>query len=173
MTKKLKDVLNKLDIDETFTTKPRQLKDKNRFINSVVPEKDYNYMADLLHLPTTKYGFKYLLVITDLATRNFDFEPMKTTKSEETVNAFKKIVKRKYLNLPEISLKTDGGSEFKGDFNKFLIKEKIAHITAYTGRHSQMAPVESLNKTLGRIFNGIMNTVEIKTGKTNREWNVN
>ena len=98
---------------------------------------------------------------------------MKSTKSSETDNAFKKIVKREYLNLPEISLKTDGGSEFKGDFNKFLIKEKIAHITAYPGRHSQMAPVESLNKTLGRIFNGIMNTQEIKTGKTNREWNVN
>ena len=35
-----------------------------------------------------------------------------------------------------------------------------------------MGPVESLNKTLGRIFNGIMNTQEIKTGQTNREWNI-
>ena len=99
MSKKFKDVLNKLDIDEKFTTKPKQSKQKNKFINSIVAEKDWNYMADLLHLPTTKYGFKYLLVITDLATRNFDFEPMKTTKSLETVKAFEKIIKRKYLSL--------------------------------------------------------------------------
>ena len=88
MTKKnFKDVLDKLDIDEKFTTKPKQSKHKNQFINSIVAEKDWNYQSDLLHLPITKNGFKYLLVVTDVATRNFDFEPMKTTKSEETVKA--------------------------------------------------------------------------------------
>ena len=79
--KNFKDILDKLNIDEKFTTKSKKLKDKNKFINNIVAEKDWNYQADLLHLPTTKHGFKYLLVVTDIATRNFDFEPMKTTKS--------------------------------------------------------------------------------------------
>ena len=111
--KSFKAILDNLNISEQFTTKPRQLKEKNKFINSIVPEKNWNFQADLLHLPTTKYNYKYLLVVTDLATNNFDFEPMISTKSAETVEAFKKIAKRKYLNLPKISLKTYGGSEFK------------------------------------------------------------
>jgi hypothetical protein len=170
MSKKFKDVLNKLDIDEKFTTKPKQSKHKNRFLSSIVAEKDWNYQGDLLHLPTTKNGYKYLLVITDVATRNFDFEPMKTTKSEEAVVAFKKIIKRDYLKMPEISIKTDGGAEFKKDFNQYLIDNDVAHITAFPGRHSQMSMVESLNKELGRIFNGIMNKKENESNKTNREW---
>jgi len=169
--KNFKDVLDKLKVDETFTTKPKQSKQKNRFISSIVPEKDWNYQGDLLHLPITKNGYKYLLVITDVATRNFDFEPMKTTKSLEAVKAFEKIIKRKYLKLPEISIKTDGGSEFKKDFNQYLIDNGIAHITAFPGRHSQMAMVESLNKELGRIFTGMMNKKETKSNQINREWN--
>ena len=101
----------------------------------------------LLHLPETKNGYKYLLVVTDVATSNMDFEPMKTTNSAEAVEAFKAIAKRKYLNLPTVSVKTDGGPEFKANFNKFLIDNKIAHITAVPNRHSQMAVVERLNKT--------------------------
>ena len=40
--KKLKNILDNSNINEEFTTKPRQLKEKNKFINSIVPEKNWN-----------------------------------------------------------------------------------------------------------------------------------
>ena len=33
-----------------------------------------------------------------------------------------------------------------------------------------MAPVERLNRDLGRLFNGYMNKIEKKTNKVYREW---
>jgi hypothetical protein len=53
-------------------------------------------MADLLELPETKKGFKYLLVVVDLATDEFDIEPMTNNKSLTVVDAMKRIFKRKY-----------------------------------------------------------------------------
>ncbi len=35
-----------------------------------------HYQADLLMLPTAKYGFKYLLCVTDIVTGDFDMEAM-------------------------------------------------------------------------------------------------
>ena len=70
-----KNLLSKdLDIvgDEFYTKFDNKQKKFNRFINSVVPEEDFNYMGDLLLLPETKEGYKYLLVILDLATSEFD-----------------------------------------------------------------------------------------------------
>jgi hypothetical protein len=44
-------------------------------------------MADLLELPETKKGFKYLLVVVDLATDEFDIEPITNNKSLTVVDA--------------------------------------------------------------------------------------
>jgi hypothetical protein len=60
-----------------------------------VPEKDFNYMSDLIELPQTDKGFKWLLVVMDLATNLFDIEPMKNKTAETTLNSFKAIIKRK------------------------------------------------------------------------------
>ena len=35
-------------------------------------EANCNYMSDILFLPTAKYGFKYLLIVLDIATRYHD-----------------------------------------------------------------------------------------------------
>eukprot|EP00981_Chlorochromonas_danica_P010827 scaffold3440_cov166-Ochromonas_danica.AAC.1 len=78
--------------------------------------------------------------------------------------------KRKYIKKPYASLKTDGGSEFKGVFHKWLQNNEIMHKVSLPFRHKQMANVESLNRQLGRLFNGYMNTKEEETGKRYREW---
>ena len=46
----------------------------------------------------------------------------------------------------------------------------INHKTTFPYRHKQIANVESLNKQLGRLFNGFMNAKEKKTGKRFNEW---
>ena len=100
-----------LKIDDTLLKVPK--KEKPTKINDVVTMMDgFNYMADILYLPETKEGFKYLLVITDLATREFDIEPLKSKTTDEVLTAMKAMFKRKYISIPKASLRTDNGTEF-------------------------------------------------------------
>jgi len=169
-TKSFKSILDNLNIDETLTkSKPKQ-KGYNKFANSVVPEEDFNYMTDLLQLPKTKEGFQYLFVITDLATNKFDIEPIKDTKSESAVKALKTIVKRGILKLPEISIKSDGGSEFKGAFDTYLKKEGIYHSVGTAYRKTQLAPVERLNRSLARLLMNYLNKKEVETRGVYMNW---
>jgi hypothetical protein len=165
-----KSIVDKIGINEKFTkinTKPKHF---NKFINGIVPIANWNYMSDLIELPTTDDGNKYMLVILDLATSKFDIEPMKTKSSKATLEAFKKIINRKILILPEISLKTDGGTEFKSDFHNYLFQHKIFHKIALPHRKTQMAPVESLNNSLGRLLMNYLNEKAVETGKDYFNW---
>lgn len=168
---KYDNILNKLNIDETFT-RPTNKKQKvfNKVKDNVPLIKDYNMMADILDLPTTKHGYKSCLVVVDLASDAFDIEPIKNKESKTTLQALKTIFKREYLNEPYMSLTTDDGSEFKQVFHKWLYDEGIDHRVTKPYRHKQMANVEALNKQLGRLFNGYMNRVERETGKVFKEW---
>jgi hypothetical protein len=127
-------------------------------------------MSDLLFLPTTKAGFKYCLVVVDLATNEFDIEPLKDKEPETVLSAFKTMFKRPYIKKPHASVRTDAGTEFKGVFHKFLYDQDILHRIAKAGRHKQLANVESLNRQLGRLFNGFMNSKEEETGEVYKEW---
>jgi hypothetical protein len=131
---------------------------------------DYNYMADVLYLPTDKFGFNKLLVVCDIADDTFDIEKMKGESAEETLNAFKKMMKRDIIKVPYASLLTDGGSSFKGVFHKYLYENGVNHRVARPGRHHQLSNVDSLCRQLGMVFNGIMNKKEEETGKVSKAW---
>lgn len=167
---KFKELIKKLNIDERYT-KPRLEKQKvfNSIKHNIPMVEDVNFMADTLYLPETKEGFKYLLVVVDLATNDFDIEPMKNIDTKTTAAAFQTMMKRKYLNFPNF-IRTDDGTEFKDKFTKMLTKNDVLQKIALPKRHKQLANVESLNRQLGRIFNGYMNMKEKSTGKVYREW---
>jgi hypothetical protein len=158
--------LMKLDIDEFFTKDDKKQK-YNKFINSIVPEEDFNFQADLIEMPTTSEGYKWILTVVDLATNEFDLEPMKNKESVSTVKAFQAIMKRKILGYPDVSIKTDGGTEFKGAFRTFIHGKKIMLKTAMPYRKQQMGPVEGLNKTVTRI---LMNYLNSKSQELNKEY---
>jgi hypothetical protein len=177
--KSLKSIIDDLQLDETHTRPTRKAKVFTKITDVVPPLPDYNFMADLLELPNTeatdddedpKDGYKFLLVVVDLATHEFDIEPLRKKEAPEILSAFKKMMKRKILNLPYSSIATDGGNEFMGDFAKFMKDNKIFHKRTVSGRHTQQSMVENLNRMLGRLFNGYMNKVEEETGKTYRKW---
>ena len=70
-------ILQKLGIDEKYS-KPVKIKKEFSKVKDNIPLiQDYNFMADILELPETNKGFKYLLVVVDLATDEFYIEPMK------------------------------------------------------------------------------------------------
>ena len=162
-----------LDIDDTYTklyllpTHPDQMTKVKEQIPLVA---DYNYMADVLYLPTDKFGFNKLLVVCDIADDMFDIEKMKGESAEETLNAFKKMMKRDIIKVPYASLLTDGGSSFKGVFHKYLYENGVNHRVARPGRHHQLSNVDSLCRQLGMVFNGIMKKKEEETGKVSKAW---
>ncbi len=164
-----KDVIKNVGINE-FYTKADKKQQYNKFITAVVPEADFNYMSDLIELPTTSKGFKWLLVVLDLGTNEFDIEPMKNKEAKTTLEAFKNIVKRGILKLPEISLKTDGGTEFKSVFHSYLEDHGIFHKTAMPYRKQQMGPVEGLNKTIARLLMTYLNDKSVENDKDYYEW---
>ena len=163
-------ILKELNINEKYS-KPVKIKKEFSKVKDNIPLKaDYNFMADLLELPETKKGFKYLLVVVDLATDEFDIEPITNNKSLTVVDAMKKMFKRRYIKKPYASIRTDGGAEFKDAFDKYCYENNILHKVGVAGRHQQTSNVERLNRELSRLFNGYMNAVEEKTGETFKEW---
>ena len=168
----LKNLLN-ISEKQQQETKIRKPKYYNKVKDNTLLVEDKNFMADLLHLPTTKQGYKYLFVVVDLATDEFDYEPLKTKVPYELVDAVVEINKRNFIKVKMndgVSLRTDDGTEFKGTFDKFLYRSSILHRVARPNRHIQVANVESLNSTLGKLLNGYMNSKEEQTGKPYREW---
>jgi hypothetical protein len=163
-------LLKELNIDEKLTKPVKKVKKFNKVKDNIPLFEDYNFMSDILMLPMTKHKYRYLLVMVDLATDEFDIEALRTKDSAEVVLAAKRMYKRKHLNQPYASIRTDAGTEFKGEFATYLHKESILHKQGLPGRHKQMSNVESLNRTLGRLFNGYMNSMEEKTGKVYKEW---
>ena len=163
-------LIKQLGIDETLTKPQKKQKIFNKVDNNIPMMPNYYDMLDLLHLPTTKQGYRYLVTIVDLATRKCDFEPIKTKTADEIKSAVETIFKRQYVKIPYASIRTDDGNEFKGSFDKYLYKNNILHKMGSPYRHTQNAVVEALNKQIARLLNGYMNKKEIETNKIFREW---
>ena len=169
----MNDLIKKLDIAENvikFTNTPKKDKKQTKIKDVVTQIKGYNMMGDLLHLPETKNGNKYLFVITDLSNGQFDMEPIKDKTAINILSAFKKILKRKYIKIPVGMLRTDNGTEFKGEFETFLNDKGVFHSVSMPYRHSQLSAVESLNKQIGYYINNYLNTIEYLTQKTFNDW---
>lgn len=166
----MKKILNLLEIDEYLTKPVKKPKTYDKVKQNIPHEEDYNFMADLLMLPKTSKGNRYLLVVVDLYTDEFDIEPLKTKTPVEVLKAFKNMFKRPYISKPYASVATDQGGEFMGVFHKYLYNNSIFHKRTRKGRHSQLANVERLNRTLGRLLNGYMNAVELRTKKRFNNW---
>ena len=161
------------NIDDTYTKlyrRPTHPDQMTKVKDQIPLVEDYNYMADILHLPTDKFGFNKLLVICDIADDTFDIEKLKGESAEETLKAYKKIIQRGIIKVPYASMLTDGGSSFKGVFHKYLYDHGVHHRVARVGRHHQLSNVDSLCRQLGSIFNGIMNKKEEETGKVSKAW---
>jgi hypothetical protein len=159
-----------LGIKKKFMIQQPEPKEYNSVWNNIPHIDNYNYMADILVLPETKKGFRYLFVVCDLASDDFDIEPLKNKKPEDTQDALIRMYKRKYVGIPKGSMRTDAGSEFKGKFDAYLKSEGVVHRTSLANRHKQTCLVENLNRTLSKLFMGYMNVKEEETGKAYNEW---
>lgn len=124
--------------------------------------------ADILFLPDDN-GYKYCLVVVDIANNRTDAFALKTKSTTEVLNAFKRIYSNKILKKP-LYLNTDSGSEFKSVVHDYFSENNIIHTVSDTGRHSANAFVEYINKLIGRAIFSIQNVKELETKRTNRQW---
>jgi hypothetical protein len=122
---------------------------------------------DTLYLPNDE-GYKYLLVVVDIATRKADAEPMKTRDSNTTVKALTKIFKRGIVKQP-ITIEVDDGTEFKGEFSKHF-KRILNVLVKVSGRHRQQSVVETKNQQIQKVLNARMTAEEINNDDTSRSW---
>ena len=166
----MQQLLSKLNIDETMTKPVKRPNVWNKVKDNIPHLANYNYMGDLLFLPQDKNGYKYCFVVVDLATNEFDIEPLKNKEPGTVLKAFQSMFKRNYIKKPYASVRTDAGNEFLGVFHKWLYDHDILHRIAKAGRHRQLANVESLNKQLGRLFNGYLNQKATLLGHDYTEW---
>jgi len=163
---KIIDNANENNLVKNLTKNPRKEPAKV-MPHAFAPVKNATHQADLLHLPNDD-GYRYLLVVVDIATRIVDAEPLKSKDSPEVKNALVKIYKRKYLNKPK-RLEVDLGTEFKGAFKNYF--EKLFKIvTKVAGRHRQQAVVENKNYQIGKILNTRMLVEEVNNHIDSRSW---
>ena len=170
----IKDIMKDIGVSNKVLKATKSIHKPEHF-NSVKDNiplvKDLNLQGDLLFLPKTNEGYKYLLVVTDLATNLFDVEPLKEKNATSVLLALVKLFKTsKYIKQPKASFSTDAGNEFKDVVDKWLYKNNIVHKVSIPGRHTQTSNVESLNRLLGRILNNYMSQKELDTGKQYFEW---
>jgi len=123
--------------------------------------------ADLLHLPNDD-GYRYLLVVVDIASRLTDAEPLKNKESQTVMKALEKIYKRNIIKRPK-RLEVDDGTEFKGAFAQHF-KKFLDLVVKVAGRHRQQSVVETKNGQLGTILNKRMLVEEINNDATSRSW---
>lgn len=117
-------LITELKIDETYTNPKGRKRIKFDHVKDlIVPKQDYAFQSDILMLPKTKSGFRYLLVIVDLWSDEIDAEPLKTKNSSEVLDAMKKIFKRPHLNKPFTCEQMQGAN--------FKVKLKNIYIIIY------------------------------------------
>lgn len=131
------------------------------------PIENASQQVDLLFLPDDD-GYKYLLVVVDIATRKVDAEPLKTKEATEVKKAMEKIYKRKILKTP-LRLEVDSGNEFEGAFSKHFSRI-LDIVKKIVGRHRQQSVVETKNYQIGKILNTRMLVEEINNNDTSRSW---
>jgi hypothetical protein len=129
--------------------------------------KDTTHQVDTLYLPTSKGNYKYLLIVVNNYTRHFDAEPMKDRSSTDTLKAIKKIYER--IKEPE-RLEVDSGTEFQGAFKKYFNDKGINIRVAEINRHRQQGLVESRNGVLGKAIFMLLDSKELQSGKTSKDW---
>jgi len=165
---RMDNLLNSLKIDNTLT---KQIIYKfPKIKQNIFPKKNYNYQADVLMLPESKEGYRYLLAMVDLWSNYFDIEPTKNKQADTMLQAMKEIFKRDIIKKPNASIRTDEGTEFKNTFTKYLYDNSILHLKSLPDRHKQMGNVERLNRDLGQLFMSYLTDQTNKLGYDYNEW---
>ena len=89
---------------------------------------------------------KYQFSTFDPYTEKYHFTIFSTKESKNAISAYKRA--EKYFGFKILSIQTDNGSEFRGDFHKWLTKKKIPHYFIPKNSPCWNGKVERVHKTI-------------------------
>lgn len=131
----------------------RQLTSKERAITaSVINETFQIDLLDYYRYFRTNKGFHFLFVAVDVFTRKAYVQPCKSKKPEDTVKAFKEIVKG---NKP-MGIYHDNGKEWLGAFKKFVDSEGIISMSNQINDHNALGIVDRFSRTIKEMIEKYM-----------------
>ncbi len=133
-----------------------------------VAKENAVHQADLLYLPNDN-GYKYALVVVDIATRMVDAVPLKVRTSDDVLKGFRKIYSNGILSFPQ-KLEVDSGTEFKGAVLNYFQNKGATVRVAKTSRHRQQAIVERRNQIIGTALLKRQTAEELLTGNISTDW---
>lgn len=142
-----------------------------------VPLEGQTQQADILYLPDDE-GYKYCLVVIDLATRALDAQALKSRDNESIIKAFESIYKRKILKFPKFKIECDS------EFNTNIIRDyfekdgkyknrqgdKVILDIGKVGRHKAQGNAEHRNKVIQKLIFFRQTAQEILTKLQSKEW---
>jgi hypothetical protein len=131
-------------------------------------KKNVSHQADILFLPTDKFGYKYCLVITDIYSRITDAIELKYKDADSVLKGAIKIYNRGILPYPLVRIIVDDGNEFYGEFEQYFKKRNILVKHLPAGKH--LGIVDSKIKVIGTALFHQMEQVEYKTNKVSKAW---
>ena len=141
-----KDVETFLQSTETYTSH-KNLRHKFLRRKTIVRGINDQWQIDLIsiyNIRDTNNNTGYLLACIDCFSRYAYVEPLTRKTADITLAGFKKILVRAKLQPRLIQL--DQGTEFKGIFKKFLLKNNIRSFS--TSQDTKAAIVERFNRTI-------------------------
>ena len=155
-----------------LTKKPHLTKDDNfHFDFNIAPSA--HVQADILFMPTVKFGYKYLLNVVDVGTRKGDSAMLKNKDSKTVTDALNLLLKTSEIfDIDKVErIDTDPGSEFNNAiFKQFVEKHKIFHHIGLPNNHRQQAIVERYNQILAEKLFLNLTDKELKTKKQTKDW---
>ena len=124
------------------------------------------FETDLLFLPNDS-GFRYCLTVIDCASRYKWVAPVKSKTASAVLNAFLKITKQENYKKPK-TLVADDGSEFKGEFKRYMEENGIDFTQNTKGNYTAFA--ERFNGLLSINIFKRQQQRELETGKVSKVW---
>jgi transposase InsO family protein len=127
--------------------------------------------ADLIYMPDDK-GYRYILTVVDVGSRHVDAVPLKGRESEDVIEGFETIFKRKYIPKEKVAtIYTDPGAEFKNEnFVDYMDDHDIVVRHSMTNRHQQMGVVEYYNHLLTKSLGTKMTAETLETKNRSTSW---
>ena len=78
-------------------------KDDIPHIKNNITDPNYLQQVDILYLPTSQFGYKYALVVVDVATSKMDAIPLKNKTPQDIITAIKQVyITHNILEFPYI-----------------------------------------------------------------------
>lgn len=178
----VKDWLSRQPTQQEHKPLAKELRSISLHFNQPVPNHTHQLdtlivpLDAALHTSPDESGYSRILCLVDVATRYKAARPLKTGEAKEALAAVKDIYNTDpNLSMPK-SMMTDGGPEFKGDFNTYFTAKGVTIKRAVLHHHQSQSIVESFNRVLARrLFKAMEfreNKLVAETGAQTKDYGV-